>query len=608
MPGPRINAGYFRLPIPTNTSDSREPLGAAPAQGVPSDISRFGPEYLQHAINAMRTHARDLTTIDENYDRRPPGLVRDQLHNMALHDLSRARNREQQTLNFVMDQHNRGEAPNIRVTSADVQTLRTLNDEFTAAVATISARLSNDARNVTGPTGGPPSASVVPNHGDNGNGTHAVGSSDAPNVVLQTNQPSSFQSGSTVGSQPVTSPAPFHAAAPYAYVVNSPTGIYGLLVESTGTQWASRGSIPASRSASRNLHMPSIRPIRRVNSHLNMLSTPLRSRQHSAENQNVPHAASNDAPHEIRNPPPQANLADEIEHAIAQVQEGQAQAPGHAAQPGPQDNQPEDLVNALAPLFRHLWLFIRLAGFIWFFTGGTLNLRTCILISIAAGFVAAQLGIFGNRLDRLQRHFEGLIGPPVDAQQGRAGGAGGGAGLVAAAGAGPEQEEQNRGAAGGAPEPQAIAERLLRERAQQDRGWLLNRAVGVERALALFIASLFPGVGERHVAERERMRLEAEADQAAREQRPAQTPAAANPQAPATAETAVAPATETVPGETSGLSHAVPSASNETSNKDMPDAGGQTDMCNEVQGSSSAVEISNGSITARKPASSEDTE
>ena len=53
------------------------------------------------------------------------------------------------------------------------------------------------------------------------------------------------------------------------------------------------------------------------------------------------------------------------------------------------------------------------------------------------------------------------------------------------------------------PTPQEAAERLLQERERQDVSILRQSVRRVERAIALFIASLVPGVGERHIAARE---------------------------------------------------------------------------------------------------------
>lgn len=53
------------------------------------------------------------------------------------------------------------------------------------------------------------------------------------------------------------------------------------------------------------------------------------------------------------------------------------------------------------------------------------------------------------------------------------------------------------------PTPQEAAERLLRERERQDVNFIRQTIRRVERAIALFVASLVPGVGERHIAVRE---------------------------------------------------------------------------------------------------------
>lgn len=65
-------------------------------------------------------------------------------------------------------------------------------------------------------------------------------------------------------------------------------------------------------------------------------------------------------------------------------------------------------------------------------------------------------------------------------------------------------ENDRNGNTGGAnsnrgqePDPQALADRLLRGQANAS---LFRRA---ERAIALFVASLVPGVGERHIAARD---------------------------------------------------------------------------------------------------------
>lgn len=85
------------------------------------------------------------------------------------------------------------------------------------------------------------------------------------------------------------------------------------------------------------------------------------------------------------------------------------------------------------------------------------------------------------------------------------------------------------------PAPEAVARRLLEERRERDEGWLRGVVRPVERAVALFLGSLWPGVGEAAVRAREeeerrvlaaaaaaeeaeRARREEEAERAKREQ------------------------------------------------------------------------------------------
>ena len=60
------------------------------------------------------------------------------------------------------------------------------------------------------------------------------------------------------------------------------------------------------------------------------------------------------------------------------------------------------------------------------------------------------------------------------------------------------------------PTPQEAAARLAHEHGQQNMNVVWDTFHRVERALALFVASLIPGVGERHIRVREEARREAE--------------------------------------------------------------------------------------------------
>jgi len=165
-------------------------------------------------------------------------------------------------------------------------------------------------------------------------------------------------------------------------------------------------------------------------------------------------------------------------------------------------NNDEDAFGIPGRLFRHAWLMIRLFGFIWFFTGGLGSSRTWMIAGAATIWFAIQAGLLGDRVDRVRRHLEGLLGPPN------------GPPVVQGAQAevrGPPDDQQQRRNGVEPVNPEETAARLLRERAERDRGWLRQRLRTVEGAIALFVASLYPGVGERHVAAREEQRRQAEA-------------------------------------------------------------------------------------------------
>ena len=57
-----------------------------------------------------------------------------------------------------------------------------------------------------------------------------------------------------------------------------------------------------------------------------------------------------------------------------------------------------------------------------------------------------------------------------------------------------------------------VATRLLEQRRRADGGWLLTQIRRAEHAALLFVASLVPGVGERHIAAREAEANAAEAE------------------------------------------------------------------------------------------------
>ena len=253
------------------------------------------------------------------------------------------------------------------------------------------------------------------------------------------------------------------------YVLSSPSGPHALLVSPSGfyiTPWQ-------------------LTSLGAITPHPVIQSTATAPIQNQAVNSNI--STTGQQPHlnEVQiaqGQQPAQQPADAAQ--VAQVQQQQ-----HA-------NQARDLARILLPLGGHLWLLIRLFGFVYFFTAGAGWRRTVLLGLIASLVFIAQTGIFRPVLqgiwDPIRRHAEGLV--PLAANERPRAGVGG----ARNDGNGTDTQPGNRG-----PTPQEAAERLLQERERQDISLVRQSLRRVERAVALFVASLVPGVGERHIAARE---------------------------------------------------------------------------------------------------------
>lgn len=221
------------------------------------------------------------------------------------------------------------------------------------------------------------------------------------------------------------------------------------------------------------------------------------------------HAASNNMAINGRQP-----HADEIQGAQGQQPAPQPVDAAQALQVQQQQevNQARDLARILLPLGGHLWLLIRLFGFVYFFTAGAGWRRTLLLGLIASLVFIAQTGIFRPVIqgvwDPIRRHAEGLV--PLAANERHLAGIGGARNAGNGTGAQPTNREVT---------PQEAAERLLQERERQDVSFVRQSIRRVERAVALFVASLVPGVGERHIAAREAAEAARQAEVQEREER-----------------------------------------------------------------------------------------
>lgn len=163
-------------------------------------------------------------------------------------------------------------------------------------------------------------------------------------------------------------------------------------------------------------------------------------------------------------------------------------------QPPPADpNAPPNLLNQVA---NNLWLLVRLLGFVYLFAGGSSWTRPALVALIGFGVWLMQIGFNGGWFEGIRRYWEELLGEAA----GRDGGGG-------QPQAGAQIQAQARD-----PTPEQAAARLLADQAGHQRAWIRQQLRHVERAVALFIASLFPGMGERILAARDA----AEAEEAVR--------------------------------------------------------------------------------------------
>ncbi|KAB5551005.1 hypothetical protein GE09DRAFT_1124507 [Coniochaeta sp. 2T2.1] len=186
----------------------------------------------------------------------------------------------------------------------------------------------------------------------------------------------------------------------------------------------------------------------------------------------------------------------------------------------------------LAALWPHIWLLIRLAIFVWWFTAADSSWsRWIIVVLIAVGVFAHNTGLFNGiaqqAWDPFRRHLEGLLlpaaanpnpnaaPPPQDAARQ--------ADTTNGQNRAPQAAQQPHHA-NNQPDPAEAAARLVARRQHHNANWVMDHIRGVERAALLFLASIAPGVAERHIARleeqeraarQERERLEAEAAAAA---------------------------------------------------------------------------------------------
>jgi hypothetical protein len=290
---------------------------------------------------------------------------------------------------------------------------------------------------------------------------------------------------------------------PMVYILSSPTGPRGLLVS------PSENGLEAFYTPRRQVHWNTTRQAQQPPNHVQ---------------------AQNDAAlglPEVRNTR-EGRRGHILRHGHRHPEAAARAAPG-VAHPA---NPPAGAL--AAQMWPHIWLIVRLLGFVWFFTSGSNSWWRLFMFSAVAFVIfIASTGVLNGIIEQvwgpIRRHLENLLplagpnlpqayppnqpaAPPVP-------------------GAAPPAQGQDGGVADGAPgvptaapDPAQTAARLLEQRRVANENWIWTQFRRLEHAAILFVASLVPGVGERHIAARvaeENLLLEAQ-----RQRREAETAAA----------------------------------------------------------------------------------
>lgn len=296
------------------------------------------------------------------------------------------------------------------------------------------------------------------------------------------------------------------SGATEVYILNSPNGPRGLLIN----------------NHSETYYTPSLRPTATTTGSSYGLPLPqLRRNVTFTTDTHTPAAAPQQQQH---------NQPREGQGRVRRRMRVQVHRAGHIPVGVRQNNA--GMVALIARLWPHFWLAVRLGLFVWWFTSPTSSWsRWIAVIAIAISIFVLNTGALDGFADQLWRiicrHMENLI-PMAGPEAGQA---------LRRDGNQNQNQNQNpneaehaaptqqRGGGGNGenPDPATMAARLVEQRREANGNWLLNRVRRAERAGLLFLASIAPGVAERHIAnleaEAERQRREAEAEAAAEEAR-----------------------------------------------------------------------------------------
>lgn len=314
--------------------------------------------------------------------------------------------------------------------------------------------------------------------------------------------------GSTSAPSASQSTAPAqqpHQAQPEVYILSSPTGPRALLVNGASDVYFT----PSLRSMATRT-MRTNMPVRQTFSWTSQMNPQYNNQAHPQGQQM-----------QLQQPYHQGQADNRARLPDAQLAPGAAQVPQHPHNPF--------AGGLMAPAIPHIWLLIRLTVFVWlwwFMASDRSWPRWLAVISVAIIAFAINTGLLNGVANQawetFRRHVEGPLNPANAGDGARnnqgheAQGVAGedtphalAATAAAAAGGGPRRHEE--------PDPAAAAARLVDERRNANANWLRDQMRRLERAGLLFIASIAPGVAERHIAHleaqerEEQQRREAEA-------------------------------------------------------------------------------------------------
>ena len=239
------------------------------------------------------------------------------------------------------------------------------------------------------------------------------------------------------------------------------------------------------------------------------------------------------APRDPAQPPPAADPNAAARAVAGEQRQDPAAAAAAAIAAAQQQNAAPGPLAPIQPILAHFWLLLRILIFVYFILGSNMGWqRPMILLAIGLGFMALRAGFLGDGR-AVRRWWEGIVGVPGQGQrQGpqQRGDAQGQPQLNEAAQQPPTQGQDANAIPNPpqrrqpTPTPEQVAQRLLNDEdaARNQRWtWLREQIRPVERAMALFVASLWPGVGEAHVRAREeeqRRLAEAEVQRRRREE------------------------------------------------------------------------------------------